>query len=57
MQGPPAAQPGHEPPQSTPVSVPFFCESVQDAAWHTLLVQIFVAQSVATVQPPPAAQG
>jgi len=40
------------PPQSTSVSVPFFVESVQLAAWHLLEVQTPLWQSVPAVQAP-----
>jgi hypothetical protein len=52
----PFAQPGQvPPPQSTPVSVPFFTPSAHVACAQRLLVQTPLAQSVAAVHATPAA--
>src|SRR5580704_13239711 len=54
----PAGQPvGHPPPQSTPVSVPFWIPSVQLGAWQTKPTHTPLSQSVASLQPPSVAQG
>jgi hypothetical protein len=44
------------PPQSTSVSVPFFCPSVHVAAWHTLPAQTLFAQSPPMEHALPSAQ-
>ena len=50
----PALQRGHEPPQSTLVSLPFCTSSLHVDAWQTLAVQTPEAQSVANLQALPA---
>jgi hypothetical protein len=42
---PMAQSAGHEPPQSTSVSVPFFAPSMQVGAAHVLPLQTSLAQS------------
>jgi hypothetical protein len=45
VQAPPVAQPGHiPPPQSWPVSLPFFTLSLHVGAWQTLPVQTPLGQ-------------
>ena len=51
-----AQSPQVAPPQSTSVSVPFLTPSEHVGAWQTLATQTLLAQSLATVQPPPAPQ-
>src|SRR5437773_997385 len=45
---------GQFPPQSIPVSPPFWTLSVQADAWHLLFVQTPLKQSALTVQPWPS---
>jgi hypothetical protein len=55
--GPPTLQPGHEgPPQSTPVSEPFFTPSVQLAWAQVPELQTAVTQSLGAAQESPGAQ-
>ena len=51
-----APQPAHDPPQSIPVSEPFFTPSEQLGFWHTLLVQTPLRQSPPFAHPWPAGQ-
>ncbi len=53
----PSGQSGHEPPQSTPVSLPLATLSLHCAAWHTPAAQLPLAQSEAKAQLFPSAQG
>ncbi|KYF93038.1 hypothetical protein BE17_08080 [Sorangium cellulosum] len=45
------------PPQSTPVSLPFFVPSRHDGAWHVLLRHTSLEQSAWTAQRAPSPQG
>jgi hypothetical protein len=53
----PAAQSGHDPPQSTSLSLPFLTLSVHVSAWQTLPVQTSLTQSVAAPHAFPGPQG
>jgi hypothetical protein len=58
MHAPPLPQGGHMgPPQSVPVSLPFFTPSVQVGAWHVAPEHTPLAQSLGMAQPPPAVHG
>jgi hypothetical protein len=46
----PDAQPAHDPPQSTSVSVPFLTVSLHVGAWHCPALQTSLAQSAFTIQ-------
>jgi hypothetical protein len=50
LQATPALQPGQLPPQSAPVSLPFFTKSEQVGAWQRPFWQTELPQSVAPPQ-------
>src|SRR5450755_4698122 len=56
VQPRPVAQPAQPPPQSTPVSVPFFVKSAQVAAAQLICMQTWLWQSWPLAQLLPVAQ-
>jgi hypothetical protein len=52
-----AGQAGQVPPQSTPVSVPFFTPSVHEGGWQMFALQTALTQSTGYAQPSASAHG